>query len=119
MKKEETATVPIELIQSLIISLRGQKVMLDRNLPELYGVETKQLKRAVRRNIKGFPPDFMFELAKEEYDFLRCQIGTLKRGEHSLCIRSSHFRRLWAHAATGEKNTERTATEDHGVDRRR
>jgi hypothetical protein len=43
--------------------------MLDRSLAELYGVETKQLKRAVRRNIKRFPQDFMFELAKEEYNF--------------------------------------------------
>jgi phage regulator Rha-like protein len=57
--------------------------MLDRDLAELYGIETKQLKRAVRRNITRFPNDFMFELTKEEYDSLRCQFGTLKKGEHS------------------------------------
>ena len=57
--------------------------MIDRNLAELYGVETKQLKRAVRRNIERSPSDFMFELTKQEYDSLRCQIGTLKRGEHT------------------------------------
>ena len=57
--------------------------MLDGDLAELYGVETKQLKRAVRRNITRFPPDFMFELTKEEYQVLRGQFGTLKRGVHS------------------------------------
>ena len=80
---KEKGLVPIELIQSRIIIIRGEKVMLDRDLAELYAIETKQLKRAVRRNVGRFPPDFMFELTSEEYDGLRCQIGTLKRGEHS------------------------------------
>jgi len=57
--------------------------MLDKDLAELYGVETKQLKRQVRRNIRRFPEDFMFELTKQEYDSLRSQIGTIKRGEHT------------------------------------
>jgi len=52
--------------------------LLDRDLAELYNVETKQLKRAVRRNIKRFPLDFMFQLTKEEYQSLRSQFGTLK-----------------------------------------
>ena len=78
-----TTVVPLESIVSKIIFLRSEKVLLDLDLAELYGVETKQLKRAVRRNIDRFPPDFMFELTKEEYDFLRYQFGTLKRGEHS------------------------------------
>jgi len=78
-----TTVVPLESIVSKIIFLRSEKVLLDLDLAELYGVETKQLKRAVRRNIDRFPPDFMFELAKEEYDSLRYQFGTLKRGEHS------------------------------------
>jgi len=78
-----TTVVPIESIVSKIIFLRSEKVLLDLDLAELYGVETKQLKRAVRRNIDRFPPDFMFELTKEEYDSLRYQFGTLKRGEHS------------------------------------
>ncbi|MEN8233018.1 MAG: ORF6N domain-containing protein [Thermodesulfobacteriota bacterium] len=56
--------------------IRGQKVMVDRDLAELYGVETKQLKRAVRRNIDRFPSDFMFELNKKELEDWRCQIGT-------------------------------------------
>ena len=78
-----TTVVPIESIVNKIIFLRSEKVLLDLDLAQLYGVETKQLKRAVRRNIDRFPPDFMFELTKEEYDSLRYQFGTLKRGEHS------------------------------------
>lgn len=57
--------------------------MLDRDLAELYQVETKQLKRQVKRNPERFPEDFMFELTKEEYEILRRQIGTLRHGEHS------------------------------------
>jgi phage regulator Rha-like protein len=75
--------IPTDTILSKIYFLRREKVMLDRDLAELYGVETKQLKRAVRRNITRFPPDFMFELTKEEYQVLRDQFGTLKRGVHS------------------------------------
>ena len=78
-----TTIVPTESIVSKIVFLRGEKVLLDRDLARLYGVETKQLKRAVRRHISRFPQDFMFELTKEEYDSLRYQFGTLKRGEHS------------------------------------
>ena len=83
MSKEERAIIPTAHVQRLIISLRNENVMLDRDLANLYGVETKQLKRAVRRNIRRFPPDFMLELTKEEYHALRYQFGTLKRGEHS------------------------------------
>jgi uncharacterized protein YjcR len=57
--------------------------MLDRDLAELYGVEVKQLKRQVKRNQDRFPADFMFELSREEYNALRRQFGTFKRGEHS------------------------------------
>ncbi len=63
--------------------MRSVKVMLDRDLAELYGVETKVLKQAVRRNIERFPADFMFELTKEENQSLRSQNVTLKRGQHS------------------------------------
>jgi phage regulator Rha-like protein len=75
--------LPVERITSKIYLIRGQKVMLDRDLAELYGVETKVLKQAVRRNIKRFPNDFMFELKSEEEKALRSQIVTLKRGQHS------------------------------------
>lgn len=66
----------IELIRSKIYEIRGQKVMLDRDLAEMYGVETKALKQAVKRNIGRFPFDFMFELTKEEFALLRSQIVT-------------------------------------------
>jgi hypothetical protein len=75
--------IPAERIEKAILLIRDEKVILDRTLAELYGVETKHLKRAVRRNIRRFPSDFMFELTKEEYESLRYQFGTLKRGEHS------------------------------------
>ncbi len=75
--------MPIERIANKIHFIRETRVMLDQDLAELYGVETKQLKRAVRRNIHRFPPDFMFVLKREEYNSLRSQFGTLKRGTHS------------------------------------
>lgn len=78
-----TTVVPVESIVSKIVLVRGEKVIIDRDLSELYDVETKQLKRAVRRNINRFPEDFMFQLTKEEYRSLRSQFGTLKRGTHS------------------------------------
>jgi phage regulator Rha-like protein len=78
-----TTLVPIELIASKIYLMRSVKVMLDKDLSELYGVETKVLKQAVRRNIDRFPADFMFELTKEENQSLRSQNVTLKRGQHS------------------------------------
>ncbi len=74
--------VPLERIVSKIYLIRDKKVMLDRELALLYGVETKVLKQAVRRNIKRFPDDFMFELTKEENQSLRSQFVTLKRGQH-------------------------------------
>ena len=68
----------LELIQSKIYEIRGQRVMLDFDLAQMYGTETKVLKQAVKRNIKHFPTDFMFELNKEEFEFLRSQIVTSK-----------------------------------------
>jgi len=82
MEEKNSAIIPDELVINKIYYIREQKVMLDTDLASLYEVETKQLKRQVRRNAKRFPEDFMFELAPEEYNSLRSQIGTLKRGEH-------------------------------------
>jgi phage regulator Rha-like protein len=77
-------TLPaVERIERSIYLIRGQKVMLDVDLAELYGVETRVLKQAVRRNMKRFPDDFMFELTKEENQSLRSQNVILKRGQHS------------------------------------
>ena len=71
----------LTVIQSKIYELRGQKVMLDFDLAEMYGMETKRLKESVKRNIKRFPSDFMFELSKEEFESLRSQFATSnKRG---------------------------------------
>jgi phage regulator Rha-like protein len=78
-----TKFIPVETIANKILFLRNEKVLLDRDLAEMYAVETKQLKRAVRRNISRFPKDFMFQLSNEEYRSLRRQFGTLKRGAHS------------------------------------
>lgn len=68
--------VPDEVVQQKIYLIRGQKVMLDRDLAELYGLPTKRLKEQVRRNIERFPSDFMFELNKEEFENWRSQNAT-------------------------------------------
>lgn len=70
----------LEVIQQQIIELRGHKVMLDFHLASLYEMETKVLKQAVKRNINRFPSDFMFELTFEEFESLRSQFVTSKRG---------------------------------------
>jgi hypothetical protein len=74
-----TELVPIELIASKIYLMRGIKVMLDRDLAELYGVETRILVQAVKRNIERFPSDFMLQLTKEEFDSLRSQMRLSKK----------------------------------------
>lgn len=66
-------SVPQERVMSKIYEIRGVKVMIDRDLSELYGVETRTLKQAVRRNVERFPDDFMFEMTKEEFDLWRSQ----------------------------------------------
>ena len=80
MTKNKSGIVPDELVMNKIYFIRNQKVMLDSDLSELYGVETKQLKRQVKRNIERFPKDFMFQLTNQENDFLRSQIGTSSWG---------------------------------------
>ncbi len=71
----------LQKIETKIYEVRGQKVMWDFDLAELYETETKYLKRAVRANLRRFPPDFMFELSKAEWETLRCNFSTSnKRG---------------------------------------
>ncbi len=96
-RKQPKLPSPATSLEHRILLVRGQRVMLDADLAELYGVEVRQLKQSVRRNIARFPDDFMFELTREEYASLRSQfvileqrgevsrsrIATLKRGEHS------------------------------------
>lgn len=75
----------LQVIHDKIYNIRGHKVMLDFDLAELYMVENRRLKEAVRRNIQRFPPDFMYELTQQEYQSLRSQFATLKigRGMHA------------------------------------
>ena len=75
-KPTTTDLIPTERIEKAILFIRGQKVLLDHDLADLYGVETKMLVRALKRNLERFPEDFMFQLSKEEFDLLRCQFGT-------------------------------------------
>src|SRR5688572_20631728 len=91
-KKEQNAGIAvIDEIEEKIYVVRGQRVMLDSDLADVYGVETRRLKEQVRRNLSRFPKDFMFELTVEEMHgvvSLRSQIATLndgesKRGRHS------------------------------------
>ena len=79
MSNNEVA-VPEEIIMNKIYLVRDQKIMLDRDLAELYGVLTGNLNKAVKRNIKRFPKDFMFQLTKEEFENLKFQFGTSSWG---------------------------------------
>ncbi len=80
MKKTKTLAVPEETIEGKILLIRHKKVMLDRDLAALYGVETKRLKQQVNRNIERFPDDFMFQLTREEFNNLKSQIATSSWG---------------------------------------
>jgi phage regulator Rha-like protein len=80
MPTTDLVTLPHERIVSQIHVIRGKKVMLDRDLAELYGVETRVLTQAVRRNHDRFPDDFMFQLTAEEFDNLKSQIVTSSWG---------------------------------------
>ena len=99
MTEQSILIVPDDRIIGKIYQIREMKVMFDMDLAELYGVETKLLKRAVRRNIKRFPPDFMFELSDKEFANLRSHFGTSSWGgvryapmaftEHGIAMLSS------------------------------
>lgn len=80
MPKGNEALVPVESIAQSILLLRGQKVLLDADLAELYGVETKVLLQAVKRNRERFPEDFMFQLTADEFGNLRSQFVTSSWG---------------------------------------
>jgi hypothetical protein len=78
----DVSSIPLERIERATVLICGQKVMLDQDLASLYGVQTKVLNQAVKRNLAGFPEDFMFQLTATEAEALRSQIVTLKRGQH-------------------------------------
>jgi len=76
----DASLIPLERIEKAILFIRGEKVMLDSDLAELYGVETKVLNQAVNRNASRFPVDFMFQLTESEFTNLRSQIVTSNEG---------------------------------------
>ncbi len=80
MTNTKIVPIPVDAIAKRILFIRGQRVTLDSDLAELYGVATKQFNQAVKRNQERFPDDFMFQLTKEEHDALRYQSGTSKPG---------------------------------------
>ncbi len=86
-----TTVVPVESIVSKIVFLCGKKVLLDRDLAQLYAVETKVLKQAVRRNIKRFPDDFMFELTKKGFENWRSQFVTSNSEKMGLRYKTMTF----------------------------
>ena len=108
--KNTEISIPYEVIMSKIYLIRGRKVMLDRDLAELYGVETKQLKRAVRRNIERFPEDFMFEMTKEELENWRYQFGTSNKERMGLRVPPFLFCEHGAVMLASVLNSERAIT---------
>ena len=82
MAERERGPIPERRVLRIIMVIRGKKVILDSDLAELYGVETKRLNEQVRRNMNKFPVDFMFKLNKEEYDNLKSQIATSNSRTH-------------------------------------
>jgi len=83
---DKKALVPTEVIVTKILFLRGEKVLLDRDLAELYGVETRVLNQAVKRNERRFPPDFMFRLTEEEKHELVTNCDRFKKLKHSTVL---------------------------------
>jgi len=110
MPEDNKNIVPIERIESAILLVRGEKVMLDQDIAELYGVETRALVQAVKRNIDRFPSDFMFQLSDEEFSNLRSQIVRSSWGgrrtapyaftEQGVSMLSSAFEALWQFVST-------------------
>src|SRR5881275_2702489 len=83
MSKKSEQSVAIEQIDGMIRLIRGVRVMLDRDLARIYGVPTFRFNEAIKRNRHRFPPDFMFQLTREEFDSLKSQIAMSKRGNSS------------------------------------
>jgi ORF6N domain len=77
--------ISVELVATMILLIRGRKVMLDRDLAQLYGVKTKELNKAVKRNKARFPEDFMFQFTPEETESLRFHFGTSSWGGRRYC----------------------------------
>ena len=99
--------LPDEVIASKIYLIRGEKVMLDRDLADLYGVETNYLKRQVRRNLLRFPDDFMFELTQAEFQLWRSQFGTSNSDKMGLRYPPFAFTETGVAQLSGVLNSER------------
>jgi phage regulator Rha-like protein len=99
--------IPVERIERKIYFIRRQKVMIDRDLAELYGVETRVLNQSVRRNIKRFPEDFMFHLSKEETDIWKSQIVITNKERMGLRRRPYAFTQEGIAMLSGVLNSER------------
>lgn len=93
-------------IEAMIYTIRGQKVMMDSDLAKLYGVETKNLKKAVRRNLKRFPEDFMFEMTRDELENWRFQFGTSNSLKMSLRVQPFVFTELGVAMLSSVLNSE-------------
>jgi hypothetical protein len=105
-------TVPIEVLERRIYLIRGQKVMLDRDLAQLYKVTTKAFNQAARRNRDRFPEDFMFQLTESESSALRSQFVTLEKGRGRYSKYTSlAFTELGIHALVGPSQQARSADE--------
>lgn len=91
MKDKTKSLIPQETIENKILLIKDQKVMLDRDLAKLYGVATKVLKQAVKRNIERFPEDFMFQLSKKEFEDWRSQFVTSNRDKMGLRYKPMAF----------------------------
>lgn len=87
-------SIAVEVIATRIMEIRGKKVMLDRDLAKLYGVKVKRLKEQVKRNIKRFPGDFMFQLSWEEVESLRSHFATLNDASPVDSMRGKHVKYL-------------------------
>ncbi len=107
VENNKAIMLPDEVITNKIHLIRGEKVMLDRDLAELYGVETKYLKRQVRRNLLRFPADFMFELTQEEFQLWRSQFGTSKSDKMGLRYPPFAFTETGVAQLSGVLNSER------------
>lgn len=105
--KSNAIILPNEMITNKIYLIRGEKVMLDRDLAELYEVETKYLKRQVRRNSLRFPADFMFELTQEEFQLWRSQFGTSNSDKMGLRYPPFAFTETGVAQLSGVLNSER------------
>jgi hypothetical protein len=94
MKKQTNeVTIPTETLMNRIYVIRGVKVMLDADLAELYGVETKVMNQSVKRNSKRFPDDFMFQLSTQEFEILKSQFVTSSQSNWSQIVTSSRKHR--------------------------